>query len=166
MLHISPQGSDSTNNLQLITNEISEHVEMICSCQFTADNIVEEEFSSCRASAENTIVYRAEVRLQVPVLEMDVNDIVEIISSWVQTAPSFVVNGLRIRIDPSCPIVLESYDEEDCFVMSTTTSSSSVQGPSVGIIVGATVAAVVIIILIVVIIVITTLHCRLKSSYR
>ena len=139
---------------------------MICSCQFTADNIVEEEFSSCRASAENTIVYRAEVRLQVPVLEMDVNDIVEIISSWVQTAPSFVVNGLRVRIDPSCPIVLESYNEEDCFVMSTTTSFSSIQGPSVGIIVGATVAAIVIIILIVVIIMITTLRCRSKFSYR
>ena len=166
MPRISPQGSDSTNNLQQITNEISQHVEMICSCQFTADNIVEEEFSNCRASAENTIVYRAKVRLQVPVLEIDVNDVVEIISSWVQTAPSFVVNGLRIRIDPSCPIVLESYDEEDCFVMSTTTSSFSVQGPSIGIIVGATVAAVVVIILIVVIIVITTLHCRVKSSYR
>ena len=141
---------------------------MTCSCEFTADNIVEEMFSSCRTSTVNTIVYRAKVNLQVPVLEMDAKDIVEIISSWLQSAPYLVVNGLRVRIDPSCPTVLKSYDEEDCFEMSTTASSSSVANEdnsksSFGIIVGASAAAVVFIILIVVI---TTLHCKLKSSYR
>ena len=152
---------------------------MTCSCQFTIDNIVDESLS-CRTSQYH-IVYRAKVNLQVPVLEMDASDIVEIISSWVQTAPTITVSGFRVTVDPRCPTKLESDYEENCFVMSTTTSST-LQGPlpsaqpsspnednsksSVAIVVGAIVAGVIVIVLIVVIVVITTLHCRLKSNYR
>ena len=153
---------------------------MTCSCQFTIDNIVDESLS-CRTSQYH-IVYRAKVNLQVPVLEMDASDIVEIISSWVQTAPTITVSGFRVTVDPSCPTKLESDYEENCFVMSTTTTSSTLQRPlpsvqpsspnednsksSVAIVVGAIVAGVIVIVLIVVIFVITTLHCKLKSNYR
>ena len=130
---------------------------------------------------ENTVVYRAKVTPQLPVSVIDANDIVQIIGNWVQSAPSITVNRLILNIDPNCPITLESFDAEDCSVI--TTISSSVQLPlptvppssvddnsksseSTGVIVGATIAAIVVVILAVVIIVLTILHCRLKSNYR
>ena len=170
---------------------------MMCSCNFNVDNIVEEVFS-CRASTmdpnlEKTVVYRAKVTPQLPVSVTDANDIVQIIRTWIQSAPSIAVNRLILNIDPNCPTTLESFDAEDCLVKTTTTTTttsvaiitttttSSIQlllptiqpssvddnsKSSTGIIVGATIAAVVVIVLVVVIVVLTMFHCRLKSSYR
>ena len=173
--------------IQSITNATAEQVQTMCSCNFNDDNIVEEVFS-CRASTmdpnlENTVVYRAKVTPQLPVSVIDANDIVQIIGTWVQSAPSIAVNRLILNIDPNCPTILESFDAEDCLVITattTTTTASSVQLPlptiqpssvndnskSTGIIVGATIAAIVVVVLAVVIVVLIILHCRLKSNYR
>ena len=99
---------------------------MMCSCNFNIDNIVEEVFS-CRASTmhpnlEKTVVYRAKVTPQLPVSVTDANDIVQIIRTWIQSAPSIAVNRLILNIDPNCPTTLESFDAEDCLVKTTTTS--------------------------------------------
>ena len=63
-----------------MTNATVEQVQMMCSCNFNVDNIVEEVFS-CRASTmdpnlEKTVVYRAKVTPQLPVSVTDANDIV------------------------------------------------------------------------------------------
>ena len=181
--------------MESIANTIAEQVERICSCNFNSSNIVDAAFS-CRASTmdpdlENTVVYRAKISPQVPVLIIDARDIVKIVENWIQSAPSITVNRLILNIDPNCPITLESLDAEDCVIIATTTSSiqpttttssrlpitttlniqPTNQGDgnsesSTGIIVGATVAAIIAIILIVIIAVLTTLYCRLKSNYR
>jgi len=119
-------------------------------------------------------VYRARVALQVPTSITDADNIVNVISKWVQSKPSVMVNKVILEVDPDCPAMLDSLTSDDCVTKTQPTdqvdqpsssSSSSSSSLPVGIIVGAAVAGVVILLLIISIIVIVT-YRRRKSSYR
>ena len=114
------------------------------------------------------------ISLQVPASVTDADDIVKILSDWVETMPSVRVNRVTLDLDPACPAMLDSFDSNDCVTevqptdqtnQPPSSSSSSSSSLSVGIIVGAIVAAVVILLLIIVILIII-LYYRRKSSYR
>ena len=88
---------------------------MMCSCIFTQDNIQRNEFS-CR-SIENTVVFRAEIKYAS--FTYTAAQLVDFISQWVQSAPSFVVGPSmsRVNVDTSCPTQLDSFLSEDCVSM-------------------------------------------------
>ena len=144
---------------------------MLCSCNFNSDNIIDDTFS-CRASQEqfrNTVVYRAIITLQVPASITDADDIVILLSDWVESKPSVRVNRITLELDPSCPTMLDSFDSNDCEAppdqTNPSSSTSSSSSSSVGIIIGAVIAAVVILLLITTIVIIIMYH-RHKLSYR
>ena len=153
-----------------IKEEIIKQVLMRCSCQFTTSNIISDTFS-CRGSQgefEDTVVYRANITLQVPISITDADDIVTYINQWVQDEPSVAVKGIALALDADCPTMLASFDSNDCVTVeepSNQTNPSSSSSSSFGIIIGAAVAAVVVIVLIIVIIIIVVYHRR-KSTYR
>ena len=147
---------------------------MLCSCNFNSDNIIDDTFS-CRASQEqfrNTVVYRAMITLQVPAFITDADDIVILLSDWVESKPSVRVNRITLELDPNCPTTLDSFDSNDCEVSSNETnpsspsasSSSSSSSSSIGIIIGVVIAAVVILLLITAVVMI--MYRRRKLSYR
>ena len=140
---------------------------MGCSCEFTSSNIIDDNFS-CRGSQgefRNTVVYRAIITLQVPASITDADNIVAVLSEWVESEPSVVVNRVTLGIDSNCPTMLESFNSNDCEIPSDGTNSSS-SSSSVGIIVGAAVAAVVVMLLLITAVVIIIMYRRHKSSYR
>ena len=152
-----------------IKEEIIKQVVGPCSCQFTTSNIISDTFS-CRGSQgefENTVVYRANITLQVPISITNANDIVTYINQWVQDQPSVAVKGVALALDADCPTMLDSFDSDDCKTSNQTSPSSSSSSSSsrFGIIVGAAVAAVVVNVLIIVIIIIVVCRRR-KSTYR
>ena len=152
-----------------IKEEIIKQVLMRCSCQFTTSNIISDTFS-CRGSQrefEDTVVYRANITLQVPISITDADDIVTFINQWVQDQPSVAVKGVALVLDADCPTMLDSFDSDDCKPSDQTSPSSSSSSSSspFGIIVGAAVAAVVVNVLIIVIIIIVVCRRR-KSTYR
>ena len=143
---------------------------MLCSCKFTSKNIIEDSFS-CRGSIgqfSNTVVYRANITLQVPSSITDADDIVTIINQWVQTKPSVRVNGVTLDVDSGCPTMLDSFAADDCIVppVQTNPPPSSSSSPPYGIIIGAGVAVVVIILLLIIVIVIIVVYRRHKSTYK
>ena len=141
---------------------------MRCSCEFTSSNIIDDNFS-CRGSQgefRNTVVYRAMITLQVPASITDADNIVVVLSEWVESGPSVVVNRVTLGIDSNCPTMLESFNSNDCVPSDGTNPSSSSSSSSVGIIVGAAVAAVVVILLLITAVVIIIMYRRHKSSYR
>ena len=87
----------------------------MCSCIFTKDNIRRNEFS-CR-SDENTVVIRAGIKYAS--FTYTAAQLVDFISQWVQSAPSFVVGPSmsRVNVDTSCPTQLDSFLSEDCVSM-------------------------------------------------
>jgi len=109
------------------------------------------------------------ITLQVPSSVTDADDIVKILSDWVETMPSVRVNGIALAINPACPAMLDSFDSNDCVTEVPQTnqpSSSSSSSSSVGIIVGVVVAATVVILLLIIVAAIIILHQRNRSSYR
>jgi len=153
---------------------------MHCSCEFESSNITDYAFS-CRGSQgqfRNTVVFRAIISLQVPASVTDANDIVKILSDWVESMPSLTVNGIALALDSGCPAMLDSFDSNDCVTeapptdqtsqpSSSSSSSSSSLSSSTGITAGAgAAAAVVILLLIIVILIIIILYRRRKSRYR
>ena len=143
---------------------------MRCSCEFTSSNIIDDTFG-CRGSQgefRNTVVYRAMITLQVPTSTTDADNIVALLSKWVESEPSVMINRVTLDIDSDCPTMLESFNSNDCEMPDGTNpslSSSSSSSLSVGIIVGAAVAAVVVLLLITAVVIIV-MYRRHKSSYR
>ena len=141
-----------------------------CSCEFTSSNIIDDTFS-CRGSQgefRNTVVYRAMITLQVPATITDADNIVVVLSEWVESAPSVRVNRVTLDVDSNCPTMLASFDSNDCETASDRNNPSS--SSTVGIIVGAAVAAVVVILLLlitaVVIIIMYRRHNKSSNRYR
>ena len=161
------QVDDEEKKQSDIKEEIIQQVVMRCSCEFTSSNIIDDTFS-CRGSQgefRNTVVYRAMITLQVPASITDADNIVAVLSEWVESEPSVRVNRVTLGIDSNCPTMLESFNSNDC-VPSDGTNTSSSSSSSVGIIVGAAVAAVVVILLLITAVVIIIMYHRHKSSYR
>ena len=157
-----------------IKEEIVKQVLTRCSCQFTTDNIISDTFS-CRGSQgefENTVVYRANITLQLPVSITDADDIVTFINQWVQDESSVAVQGITLALDAGCPTVLDSFDSNDCVTevpsnqTNPTSSSSSSSSLPLGGIVGAAVAALVVVIVLIIVITIIVVYRRRKSTYR
>ena len=157
-----------------IKEEIIKQVLVPCSCQFTTSNIISDTFS-CRGSQgefEDTVVYRANITLQVPISITDADDIVTYINQWVQNEPSVAVKGITLALDADCPTMLDSFDSDDCVIVekssnqtNPSSSSSSSSSSPFGIIIGTSAAAVVVIVLIIVVIIIVVYY-RHKSTYR
>ena len=140
---------------------------MLCSCEFTSNNIINDAFS-CQGSQgqlRNTVVYRAMITLQVPASITDADNIVTIINQWVQTEPRVRVDGVILDVDPDCPTMLDSFNSDDCVIEGPSNPTSSSSSP-VGIIIGVVVAAVVVVIVVIIIILAIGMYRRHKSAYR
>ena len=157
-----------------IKEEIVKEVSILCSsCRFTTSNIIDGTFSclGLQGEFEDTVVYRANITLQVSASITDADDIVAYISQWVQDEPSVVVNGITLALDPDCPTMLDSFDSNNCVIeepsnqTNPSPSSSSSSSSPFGIIIGVVAAAAVVIILVIVII-ITVVYRRSKATYR
>ena len=142
-------------------------------CEFTTNNIINDTFS-CRGSQgqfEDTVVYRGRIIIQVPPPITDADDIIIELSEWVQTEPSVIVTGVTLYLDPSCPVLLDSFASPDCVTdippdQAIRPSSSSSSSPSVGAIIGVAVAVVVIITILIIVILTIVMYRKRKSTYR
>ncbi len=105
---------------------------MRCSCAFTPDNIQRNEFS-CR-SIGNNVVFRAQIVYASATYTAA--QLVDFVSQWVQSAPSFVVGPSmsRVNVDANCPTQLHSFLSEDCVSMDQSVTES------IGAIVGGVIA--------------------------
>ena len=149
---------------------------MVCSCEFTFNNIIDDAFSCKESQGQfgNTVVYRAMITLLVPTSITDADSIVTNIIQWVQTEPRMRVDGVILDVDPDCPTMLDSFNSDDCVIEmpSNPTSSSSSSSPSssssspVGIIVVVVVTAVFAVIVVIIIVMIVIIYRRHKSTYR
>ena len=141
---------------------------MLCSCELTFDDIIDDAFScqGSRGRFRNTVVYRSMVTLQVPASITDANSIVININQWVQTEPRVRVDGVILDVDPDCPTMLDSFNSDDCFIeVSSNQVNPASLSSSVGIITGGAAAALVVVILIIIVIIIVV-YCKYKSIYR
>ena len=96
----------------------------------------------------------------------DADDIVIEISNWVQTKPSVIVNGVTLDLDPSCPVILDSFASPDCVTDTPPPDQANQSSSSVGIIIGAVTAVVVITLLLIIVVLIIVKFRKHKETYR
>jgi len=105
----------------------------------------------------------------MPASVTDADDIVKILSEWVESMPSLTVNGIALALDPGCPAMLDSFDSNDCVTEvppTDQTSQLSSLSSSTGITAGAGAAAAFVTLLLIIVILIIILYHRCKSRYR
>ena len=56
--------------------------------------------------------------------------LISYIMQWIESGPTFVLQGIRVSIDPTCPVAIESFTDPGCRLATagkpTSTSSSGV----------------------------------------
>ena len=84
-------------------------IQQRCGCPFPASNITTPQFT-CHQSHERHVTYRASVStgsLLVAALE-----------EWPRVHRSILLQGGRLSVDDTCPVIIQSLDEEECEVPS------------------------------------------------
>ena len=94
--------------LDLLT-AIADGVEESCQCGFSVTYFADGGFKCFQDSAEVAVTYRTQ--LSAP------NGTVEQISLWLSTSPSVVVTGVRLQLDSTCNLVIESLSDRECGVV-------------------------------------------------
>ena len=160
MTSLFPFQVDSPDQkFQEIISAVVDTVSMMCSCTFTQDNIQNNEFS-CRGT-ENTVVFRAEITYTS--FTFTAAQLVDFVSQWVQSAPSFVVGPSmsRINVDTNCPTQLDSFLSEDCV------SVDQGKTQSIGAVIGGVVAGVCVVLIFTgIVIAVLFIQKRKKKSFR
>ena len=149
-----------------IISEVKDEITTRCSCVFEVDS----ETFSCRGAQgnfENTVVFRARITVQGPAA-LVAADVVNDITNWVQSSSSISVAAVTLAIDLNCPVMLDSFNSADCFIVteqptpSPTNSSSS----PVGIIAGTVAAALIAICIAIVAVILIVGYCSQKVCIR
>ena len=145
-----------------IVSAVGQQVQMKCSCNFTETNIQNYEFS-CR-SIKNTVVFRAEIiYTSLQQARYRAENLVTLVSGWVQSETSIVVDSTRLDVDPTCPAQLRSFQDGDCELTDTTgTGGGNVATfASLGVVVG-----VVLLIICIIIIIFVVQRKRKRGTFR
>ena len=148
-----------------IVSAVVRQVQMKCSCNFTETNIQNYEFS-CRSIA-NTVVVRAEIiYTSLQQARYRAENLVTLVSGWVQSETSIVVDSTRLDVDPTCPTQLRSFQDGDCVLTDTTgTGGGNVATfASLGVVVG--VVCVLLIICSIIIVIFVVQRKRKHRTFR
>ena len=93
-----------------IIDGVSNAIESLCSCDFL-ENSIDSAVFSCR-NTNKAVVFKAHISIANKL--MSANQILHLISRWVETSPSIVVVRTLLQVDPTCPTELEALLANDC----------------------------------------------------
>ena len=129
------QGIATTAKLNDINNEVVQNINQRCQCGFSAECITEGAFQ-CFESSDQQVTFRARLHGTAQVTSSQLVAYLEIFVS--RTDSTIAVQGLRLDVDRSCFIVINSFGDPQCsatspssLTMFMTTSDSTTANPSV-----------------------------------
>lgn len=106
-----------------ITKKVAKFVEQSCDCFFLPSNITTPQFTCHQhPTREHHVTYRASV--DVSMAEMPKKELEESLEEWPRVHRSILVQGEWLSVDDTCPVIIQSLEEEECEV--TTTSPDTV----------------------------------------
>ena len=110
-----------------------------CSCSIEVGHISEMSLS-CPEKQED-VVFRARI-YSTP--EANRSVLISNLEEWVMTEPSVVIQNISLRVDPNCPVEIESFDDELCLRQSDESVEDNFLADlfSTSVIIGVTVAVV------------------------
>lgn len=90
-----------------IANTIALHLSTFCSCDIPANHIADERMDC----VDESIVFQG--RLIIP-NDKNSSELREILTQWVSTNPSVVIQGVKLEGIDTCPVILADFETEGC----------------------------------------------------
>ena len=129
-----------------IPHGVVQDINQLCQCGLSAERITESAFQ-CFENSDQQVTFRARLHGTAQVTSSQLLTYLETFVS--QTDSTIAVQGLRLDVDRSCPVVINSFGDPQC--TSTTTADNTAA------IIGGVVAVIVVMILAVTVIIIITI---------
>ena len=117
VLQVSREVEEFT--LNQIHRTIFLSLELECNCTLS-DSVLVSDGLSCSQVIPNSTLYRGSL---ITSGNYTASQVYGILSNWSRTVPSVAVNNGQHKVDPSCGLLIESLDDEECGDEVTTPSS-------------------------------------------
>ena len=118
------QDSDPEVKLSDIWAALSDSIRQDCSCSLS----VQQSLFSCLGTEDSeTVVYIAELSYTVI---PGVVDVPSLLTSWVDSGPTIIVNFNQLQVDSTCPVAISSLKPEHCIVAPPTSPTPPTDTPT------------------------------------
>ena len=157
------QGVATSEKLTDITNAVVQNINQLCQCGLSVEYITESAFQ-CFPNSEQQVTFRA--RLHGTALVTSPQLIAYLGTFVFQTDSTIAVQGLRLDVDNSCSIAINTFADPGCPATTTTSESTTTEAPqpdNTAAIIGAVVAVIVVVIVVVAVTVIIIAIAIIKS---
>ena len=137
------QGIATSAKLTDITNEVVQNINQRCQCGLSAEGITEGAFQ-CFENSDQQVTFRARLHGTAQVTSSQLVAYLEIFVS--QRDSTIAVQGLRLDVDRSCSVVINSFGDPQCTTATTSDSTTTVAAQSDTVaIIGGVVAVIVVV---------------------
>ena len=105
------QGVATSAKLNDITNALVQNINQLCECRFSAEHITDGAFQ-CFESSDQQVTFRARLHGTAQVTSSQLVAYLETFAN--QADSTTAVQGLRLNVDRSCSIVINSFGNPQC----------------------------------------------------
>ena len=104
------QVQDTGSKLQSVLQALQQEIEDLCQCGFSAENILNHAFE-CSETNQNTVTFRGEL---LGTAQVTSSQLISYIERWITVEGIVAVQGLRLRVDRSCPVEIRLLSDSLC----------------------------------------------------
>ena len=137
----------------------------ICQCGFSRETFHNVDITGafqCFEKSPTTVTFRGEIG---PALRANASQVISYMEQWVTTNPTIVIQNTRLRVDSSCNVKINSFNDPECGNMTSTVNDGSNTAVIVGGILGGLLATLIIALSLVVIVILVRTQWK-KVSYN
>ena len=135
------QGIATNAKLNDITNAVLQNINQLCQCGLSAECITEGAFQ-CFENSEQQVTFRARLHGTAQVTSSQLLAYLE--SFAARPDSTIAVQGLRLNVDRSCPIGINSFGDPQCSAATTAENTAAIIGGVVAVIIVVAVTVIII----------------------
>ena len=162
------QEIDSATKKEGYLGSVTSSMDEFCQCGFSPEtfrNVDSNAAFQCFENSPTTVTFRGEIGAA---LRANTSQVISYMEQWVATNPTIVLQNTRLRIDSSCNVKIDSFNDPECGSMTSTRNDcycSNTAAITVGGIVGGLLTTLIIALSLVVIVVLVRTQWK-KVSYN
>ena len=135
------QGIATSAKLNDITSGVAQNINQLCQCGLRAEGITEQAFQ-CFENSEQQVTFRARLH---GTGQASSSQLIAHLQSFVAQADfTIAVQGLRLDVDSSCSIVINSFGDPQCTITTTSDSTAAIIGGVVAVVIAMALAVTVV----------------------
>ena len=86
------------------------NIEQTCSCQIDSSNFLNSQFR-CFAESQQIVTFRTQL---LGTTAIGTRDLLSEIEMWTGSPQQFVLGGVQLTLNTTCPLLLASFEEDEC----------------------------------------------------